>query len=84
VRVEYLVCLVQENRVTFENGHCQGEGRLDIARGNTSLESCPLVWDFLQSVGAEGWELVAVVDSAYEAKEDSMHFQQLYLKRVAR
>jgi len=43
-----------------------------------------LVWDYLQTVGAQGWELVAVEDSAYEAKEAAVHFQQLYLKRAAR
>jgi len=78
-RFEYLVCQVQDSHVTFVNGRWVGVA--EAGRGEGSLESCPAVWDYLQWAGSEGWELVAALDSAHEAKSGGGHYQVLYLKR---
>lgn len=55
---KYRVCQVQMARVTFVNGHWQG---LQVPEESNSTElynSCPMVWDFLDSAGRDGWELV--------------------------
>jgi hypothetical protein len=81
-RFEYQVCLVQNSRATFVNGRWQGRIPLNPDRSEEGLDSCLHIWDYLQQVGAAGWELVAVTDSAYESAKESQHFQLLYLKRA--
>ena len=57
---KYRVCQTQMARVTFVNGHWQG---LQIPEESSPAElynSCPMVWDYLESAGRDGWELVAV------------------------
>jgi hypothetical protein len=64
-RYEYEVWMVQEDRVTFVNGRWRGPGNParmlgeDVAR---ALQNCPLIWDLLNEKGAEGWELIDVVN----------------------
>lgn len=41
---EYRVCLVQQMRVSWENGTWQETRPLDPERAVESLESCPLMW----------------------------------------
>lgn len=77
---EYLVCLVQKSRVTFVNGEWQGERPLDLDRPDDSLDSCPRTWEFLQQVGARGWELVGV---GYQTEPGTeVEAQVLYLRLV--
>jgi hypothetical protein len=38
------------------------------------------LWDFLQEIGSEGWELVSVVANAVDEQADPL--TTLYLKRV--
>ncbi len=77
-RYDYRVCSVQYGRVTFVNGDWLG----GVPAGDdmaAALESCPNVWEYLDGVGREGWELVSVVthpQAQAEAVQDV-----LYLKR---
>lgn len=71
---EYQVALVLQNRVTLVNGKWQGSLAED--QGG-AIESCPLVWDYLNETGAWGWELVTVV-----GQESALNpMQSLYLRR---
>ena len=74
---EYLICSAQLNFVTFVNGQWQGVLPPNVAG---ALQTCPKLWDFLQEIGGEGWELVSVV--ANEVEEQSDPLTTLYLKRV--
>ena len=59
---DYRVCQVQQSHVTFVNGEWQGHVPLSDAAGATDpFASCPKVWDYLQRVGPDGWELVSAV-----------------------
>jgi hypothetical protein len=75
---DYRVCNTQSGHVTFVNGEWQGHVPLSEAAGATDpFASCPQVWDYLQRVGPDGWEVVAVVvhttnDASYDV---------IYLKR---
>ncbi len=56
---KYRVCQVQSARVTFVNGHWQGL-QVPVESGPAGLlNSCPMVWEYLESAGRDGWELVA-------------------------
>ena len=74
---EYRVCNVQQTRVTFVNGAWQGSVALDYNAAESSMNSCPHVWDYLQSAGYDGWELAGAVGQ--DTRDGS--FQVLYLKR---
>ena len=61
---KYRVCQMQMARVTFVNGHWQG---LQIQEGIDQAQlynSCPMVWEYLDSAGRDGWELVATSEQA--------------------
>ena len=73
---EYLVCTAQQNRVTFVNG--QWQGRL-APRAPGALESCPKVWDFLQALGQEEWDLITVATD--QVADQAANLTTLYLKR---
>lgn len=63
---KYRVCRAQMTRVTFVNGHWQG---LQVAEESNPAElynSCPMVWEYLESAGRDGWELVAVASEGAE------------------
>jgi hypothetical protein len=56
---KYRVCQTQMARVTFVNGRWQG---LQVPEHSNTAElynSCPMVWEYLESAGLDGWELVA-------------------------
>jgi hypothetical protein len=56
---KYRVCQTQMARVTFVNGRWQG---LQVAEETDPAQlynSCPMVWEYLESAGRDGWELVA-------------------------
>ena len=69
---EYLVCTVQMMYVTFVNGEWQGKLP---PKASGALDTCPQLWDFLQAVGAEGWELITVNTTQGD------ELSTLYLKR---
>lgn len=60
---EHLVCYGVNDRVTFSNGVWLGEDIPEEKRKAEDILACPLVWEFLVSTGAEGWELVTVLES---------------------
>ena len=75
---EYLVCNVQQGRVTFVNGVWHGSVPLAEASAQTDpFECCQQVWDYLRRAGEEGWELVSAV--AHERADAS--YDVIYLKR---
>jgi hypothetical protein len=76
-RYEYQVCQSQSARVTFVNGVWMGSVDPAASEHNAALNSCPLVWDYLQEAGREGWELVAA--ATQPTAGDSL--EKLYLKR---
>jgi hypothetical protein len=57
---KYRVCRVQTARVTFVNGHWQGLQVPEESNPSELYNSCPMVWDYLESSGRDGWELVGV------------------------
>ena len=74
-RFEYMICSSQLMRVTFVNGRWQG----DLAPDSPgALETCPDLWEFLQRVGTNGWELVSVTSDQIEGEAI---LTTLYLKR---
>jgi hypothetical protein len=75
-RCEYRVCQVQESRVTYVNGDWQGT----IAPAQNvreALSSCLLEWEFLNTAGADGWELVSATGSV----GGDTNARVLYLRR---
>ncbi|MFH2006752.1 MAG: hypothetical protein ABI333_09220 [bacterium] len=75
---EYRVCQTQGAAVTFVNGEWQGAGTPeDAATSNDPLAECPLLWDYLNEAGHDGWELVA---TAVRHPEQSS-VEVLYLKK---
>ena len=77
LQYEYLICSTQLNFVTFVNGQWQGVLPPNAAG---ALQTCPKLWDFLQEIGSEGWELVSVVANQVDEQADPL--TTLYLKRV--
>jgi hypothetical protein len=60
---DYQVCYGVADRVTFANGTWLGANIPEAQRRQEDVETCPFVWDFLESAGAHGWELVTVLES---------------------
>jgi hypothetical protein len=59
---EYLVLMTQSGRATFANGQWLGPVPLDqAAKDPNALNDCPLVYEYLPVLGADGWELVTTV-----------------------
>lgn len=74
---EYQICAMQNGRVTFVNGQWQGTIAPESEDPNQALDTCPVVWRFLQRAGQEGWELVSAINQPLE----DVHLQTLFLKR---
>ncbi|MFW5941481.1 MAG: hypothetical protein ACOC8X_10335 [Chloroflexota bacterium] len=74
---EYLVCAMQNGRVTFVNGEWQGEVAPTTEDANQALETCPAAWVFLNQAGQEGWDLVSAINQPLA----DVQLQTLFLKR---
>ncbi|MDM8527057.1 hypothetical protein QUF58_02490 [Anaerolineales bacterium HSG24] len=75
-RFDYMICSAQLMRITFVNGRWQGTLPPDMPN---ALNTCPDVWEFLQQVGSNGWELIST--SAESNGENNQSITTLYLKR---
>jgi hypothetical protein len=60
---EYQVCYGVVDRVTFSNGQWLGADIPEAQRKASDIEACPFVWDFLEAVGRDGWELITILES---------------------
>ena len=79
----YRVCQTQMARVTFVNGRWQGL-QIDNADADTLYNSCPMVWDYLEAAGRDGWELVGVAPhAASQSGAVSNMTNLLFLKKAA-
>ena len=78
---KYRVCQTQMARVTFVNGRWQGL-QIENADANTLYNSCPMVWEYLEAAGRDGWELVAAAPHAQnDAGRVSNTTNLLFLKK---
>ena len=75
---EYRTCSVQYDRVTFVNGVWNGKVQMEKDKSDVAIRSCPLIHEYLQESGSEGWELVACFSQPAGAGEN---IQTLFLKR---
>ncbi len=78
---EYLVCQSQEGKITVVNGEYIGRfmGNQAVTEVRERMfDSCPDFCDFLQRVGADGWELVC----GYNIVNEHAQFEKLIFKRA--
>ena len=78
---EYLVCQSQEGKITFLNGEFAGRfmGDQQVTEVRERIfDSCPEFCDFLQKLGADGWELVC----GYNITNEHGHYEKLIFKRL--
>lgn len=68
-------------RVTFVNGHWQGLQVPEESNPNELYNSCPMIWDYLESAGRDGWELVGSSIQAINYAESGNTVSLLYLKK---
>jgi len=79
---KYRVCQVQMARVTYVNGQWQGLQVAEVAGAETVFNSCPMVWEYLESAGRDGWELVTAAGHAMSHGEEvSNAVNLLFLKK---
>ena len=69
------------SRVTFVNGHWQGLQVADETDPAQLYNSCPMVWEYLESAGREGWELVTTAEQAVSYGEVGSATSLLFLKK---
>ncbi len=74
LRFEYRICQVQFSRVTFVNG--EWNGTLPPTH-EKAIETCPLVWEYLNKTGAEGWQMSGAL-----MMSENNNAQILYLMRA--
>ena len=74
---EYRVCYCQGDRVTFVNQHWQGRVQPSDADVATAMKTCPLVWDFLEKAGRDGWDMRGATTQVFQGENQ----QILYLLR---
>lgn len=60
---EYRVCYGVADRITFVNGEWQGANVPEHERTIKDMKFCPLVWEYLNHAGADGWELVSLLET---------------------
>jgi hypothetical protein len=78
---KYRVCQMQMSRVTFVNGHWQGLQVPEETDTAQLYNSCPMVWEYLESAGRDGWELVATAEQAISYGEVANATSLLFLKK---
>ena len=79
---KYRVCQVEMTRVTHVNGQWQGLQVPEVAGSETVFNSCPMVWEYLDAAGRDGWELVTSAgDSSTPREGVSVRFSLLFLKK---
>lgn len=79
---KYRVCQTQMARVTYVNGQWQGLQVPDVADVEMLYNSCPMLWEYLESVGRDGWELVGATPHAVTHERDvSNTTNLLFLKK---
>jgi hypothetical protein len=79
-QLEYLVCQAQEGKITYVNGKYAGKFMGDpsvIEVRERMYASCPEFCDFLNKLGAEGWELVC----GYSITNEYAQFEKFIFKR---
>lgn len=82
IRYQYKVCQIQWGHVTFVNGEWQGQIDYRDEDTDAAYNSCPQVWDYLDRVGEEGWEMVGAMTLTNTHSEGySQATNQLFLKR---
>ena len=79
-KIKNRVCYAVLDRVTYVNGKWQGADIPKSERNYQNLDSCPLVWDYLNKAGGKGWELVAALQTASQ-KQGKPSIRTLFLKR---
>lgn len=77
----YNVCQVQAGHVTYVNGRWQGNQALSGAAMEQLIRTCPVLWEYLNAAGREGWELVTITPQIGYANDPSQAVYQLILKR---
>jgi len=78
-RFEYQVCYGVADRITFANGIWLGADIPEEKRKAEDVQSCPLMWEFLNGAGAEGWELVTILETI--AARGGGNVRTFFLKR---
>jgi hypothetical protein len=76
-KFEYRVCAMQNGRITFVNGEWQGTIAPETEDPNQALDTCPVVWTYLQEAGEQGWELASAINQPLQ----DVQLQTLFLKR---
>ena len=62
------------------NGKWQGADIPKSERNYENLDGCPLVWDYLNTAGSNGWELVTALETASQ-NQGQPSVRTLFLKR---
>jgi hypothetical protein len=78
---KYRVCRVERTHVTFVNGHWQGLQIPEDSSPEELYNSCPMVWDYLEAAGKDGWELVTASAQAATYGEVGSAASLLFLKK---
>jgi len=78
---KYRVCQMQMSRVTFVNGHWQGLQVQEERDAAHLYNSCPMVWEYLDSAGRDGWELVATTQQTEGYRESASTASLLFLRK---
>ena len=79
---KYRVCQTQMARITYVNGQWQGLQVPEVADADTVFNSCPMVWEYLDAAGRDGWELVTSAGHAVSrGAEVSNAVNLLFLKK---
>ena len=77
---EYQVCYGVADRVTFANGEWLGADIPEAKRTQEDIQTCPLMWEFLSRAGAQGWELISLLETPAGPKGDQK-VRTYFLKR---
>lgn len=79
-RFEHLVCYSVGDWMTFANGQWLGADIPEAKRKKEDVKTAPIIWEYLNHAGSEGWELVAVIESS---AGQGQFVRTYYLKREA-